>query len=78
MKMYPLGVNRFFPQDNRDLPRVMIENGNWSAQAIFGSDMNSVSGSSYLQCWLTRDEIFRRHTVICLQVIGTYTNSSLM
>jgi hypothetical protein len=39
--VYPHGVNRYYPQDKRDLPIVMMANGDWSAQAIVGSDTDS-------------------------------------
>lgn len=39
--VYPHGVNRYYPQDQRDLPIVMMANGGWSGQAIVGSDSDS-------------------------------------
>jgi hypothetical protein len=39
--VYPHGVNRYYPQDKRDLPIVMMANGDWSGQAIVGSDTDS-------------------------------------
>lgn len=39
--VYPHGVNRYYPQDKRDLPIVMMANGDWSTQAIVGSNMDN-------------------------------------
>lgn len=39
--VFPHGVNRNFPQDKRDLPLMMMANGDWTAQAIVGSSMDS-------------------------------------
>jgi hypothetical protein len=36
--VYPDGVNRFYPQDKRDLPLIPMANGDWTAEAIIGSD----------------------------------------
>lgn len=41
LMVYPHGVNRFYPQDKRDLPIIMMANGNWSGQAIVGSETDS-------------------------------------
>ncbi|AET65107.1 hypothetical protein Mhar_1749 [Methanothrix harundinacea 6Ac] len=35
--VYPDGVNRHFPQDKRNLPIIMMANGDWTAEAVIGS-----------------------------------------
>lgn len=39
--VYPHGVNRCYPQDNRDFPIVVMANGDWSTRAVIGSDIDS-------------------------------------
>jgi len=36
-----IGTLPYSPQDKRDLPIVMMANGDWSTQAIVGSNMDS-------------------------------------
>ena len=36
--VYPDGVNRYYPQDKRDLPIIPMANGDWTAKAIIGCE----------------------------------------